>query len=238
MAALVTQHFTTLIGRQPSAALLRSILLNTAGDAGQPGPDAKFGFGIANPEAAVALISARMSAQNTTFVEGIVRNGGASNFTFIITTNGIVRATLNWMDPAGNPGAAKALVNDLDLELVSPTGATFFPFSLSADSPSAVATGLGREHGGHRRTNRDQRQRSGHLDAAGERYVGRRGASALRAGRKRRSDQARRGGGAERLANFGAFTAWPSPSAPPEAQGRSPNTPGISAMAHHKRDPA
>jgi hypothetical protein len=36
-----------------------------------------------------------------------------------------LKVTLDWLDPAGDPSAETAIVNDLDLELVAPDGTTY-----------------------------------------------------------------------------------------------------------------
>lgn len=140
MTALLFEHFTKVAGRTPSGVLAKAILLNSATDVGLAGPDAKNGFGIANIEAAVNLVSARQTAQITPLAEGVAKTGSNTAFTLNVNNAAQLRVTLCWMDAPGNPAAAKALVNDLDLELVSPSGTTFFPFSLNAASPEVAAT--------------------------------------------------------------------------------------------------
>ena len=140
VAALVFQHYKAVVGSEPSAALMKALLCNSASDLGLPGPDAKYGFGIVNAEAAVATIDARVSASSSPFLEGIVSNGTSSIFTVNIQNFAQLKATLCWMDVAGVPSAAKALVNDLDLELTAPDGTKYFPFSLDPNNPGAAAT--------------------------------------------------------------------------------------------------
>jgi hypothetical protein len=56
-----------------------------------------------------------------------------------------IKATLVWVDPPGAPNTAgiddptPALVNDLDLVLVSPTGTTRYPWTLDPAHPSLAA---------------------------------------------------------------------------------------------------
>ncbi|HUU04049.1 MAG TPA: S8 family serine peptidase [Myxococcota bacterium] len=42
-----------------------------------------------------------------------------------VRAGSVLRVTLAWIDPAGTPGAGKALVNDLDLEVVDSSGRVF-----------------------------------------------------------------------------------------------------------------
>ena len=55
-AALVFEHYKAVVGREPSAALAKALLCNSATDLGQPGPDAIYGFGILNAKEAIATI--------------------------------------------------------------------------------------------------------------------------------------------------------------------------------------
>jgi subtilisin family serine protease len=49
----------------PSPALIKSILLNTAQDIGNPGPDYTYGYGLANAQDAVRAIDAGNFTENT-----------------------------------------------------------------------------------------------------------------------------------------------------------------------------
>ncbi|HYF48767.1 MAG TPA: S8 family serine peptidase [Planctomycetota bacterium] len=140
-AALVFQHYRNKVGSDPSAALTKALMCNAATDLGNTGPDAIYGFGLLNVEAAIQTIDQRQSIQVGPFVEGSLANGQNFQFTAMVDGSPQLKATLCWMDPGGTPAAIPALVNNLDLEIVAPDGTTtFFPFSLSAGNPGAAAT--------------------------------------------------------------------------------------------------
>jgi PKD repeat protein len=143
VAALVVQEFKTVFGSEPNASMIKAILCNSAGDAGNPGPDATYGFGIVNAQEAIRQVDARKGSAYTPCLEDLVTNSATQ--TYLMDLSGIpqLRMTLCWMDVAGSPGAAKALVNDLDLQLVAPDGTKIYPFSLNANNPSALATRTG-----------------------------------------------------------------------------------------------
>jgi PKD repeat protein len=143
IAALVFQHHIAVVGREPTAAMTKALLCNSATDLGALGPDQTYGFGIIDAEAAVNTINLRISSTSTPFLEGTLSNGEVATFTIDVQSSAQLKATLCWMDPAGNPNAQKALVNDLDLELIRPDGTTLFPFSLDAANPTAAATASG-----------------------------------------------------------------------------------------------
>ncbi|MEM9305510.1 MAG: S8 family serine peptidase, partial [Pseudomonadota bacterium] len=110
--------------RVPSGALLKALLVNGAHPIGDL-PNMTAGFG-------------RVWLDNALFFEGDDRDlrlwdmrnaagletGESIEFPIRIEAGQELRATLAWYDPPGSPMAARALVNDLDLELVG-NGATW-----------------------------------------------------------------------------------------------------------------
>jgi PKD repeat protein len=143
IAALVFQQYKTVFGLEPSAALTKAILCNTACDLGTPGPDAKYGFGIANAEQAIAAINLKQNSANSPFLEDVVDNSATKQYSIDVQNMSELRITLCWMDVAGSPSVSKALVNDLDLELIAPDASKVFPFSLDPNNPSNAATATG-----------------------------------------------------------------------------------------------
>ena len=92
------------------------------------GPDYATGWGIVDAEAAVILL------RQGGLVQGSIDAIGEPNAwtqTFQVQENETeVHMTLAWTDPPGNPAASKALVNDLDLELIAPDGTVHTPWRL------------------------------------------------------------------------------------------------------------
>jgi len=142
VAALVFQAYKTATGSEPTAQLAKALLCNSATDLGPPGPDAQYGFGLVNAEAAISTV-ALLASGSSPFFEGTVTNGNVATFTANVQNATVLKATLCWLDPAGDPAAAKALVNDLDLELVGPSSSIRYPYSLNPNNPSAPATNSG-----------------------------------------------------------------------------------------------
>lgn len=143
VTALVFQQYKAVFGAEPSGALAKALLCNSASDLGTPGPDAKYGFGIVNAEEAVATINSKQGAPASPFLEDVVSNAVTKTYLIDVQNVDELRMTLCWMDVAGSPGAAKALVNDLNLDLEAPDGSRVFPFSLDPDNPSNAATAGG-----------------------------------------------------------------------------------------------
>ncbi|MEO6550639.1 MAG: S8 family serine peptidase [Ferruginibacter sp.] len=120
-------------GANPTAALTKALVCNTAEDLGTAGPDYTFGFGMLNARRAVEAMEANR------YIIGNINNG--TNATHIITVPQNViglKVLLYWADTAGAVNASIALVNDLDLTVVSPGGTIYHPLVLNA-SPAGVS---------------------------------------------------------------------------------------------------
>jgi hypothetical protein len=134
LAALVRQWLAQ--ARQvlsPSAALVKALLVNGAADLspGQYGtgatreipaawPNNVEGWGRASLLDTLGLNGSEVwLADNST---GLSAAGATATYSLIVGAGQPLRLTLAWTDYPGSPQAAKALVNDLDLEVQTPTG--------------------------------------------------------------------------------------------------------------------
>src|SRR5262249_9457239 len=73
--------------------------------------------------------------------EGLVANLQEVIYTAnVFSCDTTLKATLVWDDPAAAQNANSALVNDLDISLVSPTGTIYYPWLLSSLFPNNPAT--------------------------------------------------------------------------------------------------
>lgn len=140
VSLLLQQQYKQLNGTLPDNALLKAVLLNSADDRGNKEVDYSNGYGSLNALNAIRTIQA------SRHMTGSVINGGAQNF-FLTIPAGIIKikVTLVWNDPPATANAAKALVNDLDLELInSTTNETWQPWVLNkfphVDSLKQLAT--------------------------------------------------------------------------------------------------
>ncbi|CAI8361029.1 MAG: Alkaline elastase YaB [Flavobacterium sp. SCGC AAA160-P02] len=119
-------------GQLPESALIKAALLNTANDYGNVGPDFKFGWGVVNG------LRAAMLLEDERFLEDTITQDSENNHTISIPADTKqVRFMLYWNDPAAVAGASTALVNDIDLKVISPTGSELFPWILDP-SPNPV----------------------------------------------------------------------------------------------------
>lgn len=147
IAALLTEQWKRSYGTQPPAAALKALLIAGTDDLGNPGPDYTFGFGLVNAQKSVDLIRADEGAKQR--IRTLSFGAGQQQsyeLSLVVTEPQTVRVVLNWSDPyiiydpRFSDIAAKALVNNLDLRVIDPSGATILPWVLDKDNVEANAT--------------------------------------------------------------------------------------------------
>ncbi len=130
-AALVRDYYQTTEGHSnPSAALIKATLINTAVDvsgygntsyeAGQPIPNNHEGWGRVN--VAAATTPGRQFVDDWTGLN----TGQTATYQFSVNAGQPFKVTLVWSDAAGTPGAGAALVNNLNLRVTAPDGTTTY----------------------------------------------------------------------------------------------------------------
>jgi len=113
-------------GVTPISSLIKGIMLNTADDLGRIGPDYDHGWGRVNANNAVEVIL------NNQFINSSVSQGVTNNHVITVPANvDQLKVMVYWLDETGSPTAAQALVNDIDMEMETPGGATYLPWKLS-----------------------------------------------------------------------------------------------------------
>jgi len=137
---LMLEAYNTTYGSDPWPSTLKAILMHTAEDLGNTGPDYKFGYGHVDALAAVNLITATTSANTTYFTQDTIANWGIYTYTLYSSGAAAPVCTLVWDDYPGVSSASKALVNDLNLRLVAPSGTTHMPWTPDKDLPDDPAT--------------------------------------------------------------------------------------------------
>ncbi|MEO7214777.1 S8 family serine peptidase [Mucilaginibacter sp.] len=126
------------------AATLKGLACHTAFDAGNIGPDYIYGWGLLNMRTAAQAITDNGS--KSLINENTLTQGQSKTFTVTASGSGPLAVSISWTDPQGIPNAegtinsrVPKLVNDLDIR-ISDGAATFNPYVLTPDNPSAVAT--------------------------------------------------------------------------------------------------
>lgn len=112
-------------GETANSALLKAILLNTANDLGNVGPDYQFGWGHVN------AYRAALTLEDNRYLTSTVEPGMSNTHTFDIPDNvAQARIMVYWMDQAGTVMATKALVNDINISVSGTDGAVQMPWIL------------------------------------------------------------------------------------------------------------
>ncbi|MEN1681291.1 MAG: S8 family serine peptidase [Planctomycetota bacterium] len=145
-AVLLAEHYTNLFGQKPLASTSKGLLIHTATDVGNPGPDYAFGWGLVDARAAAEKLTAVADAPADTamLISEEVYNGNEYNYAFSVDGSGPVKATIVWTDPAsptitGLDNPTRTLVNDLDLWITGPDGTIYNPWTLDPTSPTEPA---------------------------------------------------------------------------------------------------
>jgi len=126
--ALLTEAYRIENGNVwPNSGLIKAIILNTADDIENPGPDYKTGFGRINALRAAELIA------NNQHLTSNVANAGVNTHAITVPA-GVSQLKINvyWNDQEATPGmTGKTLVNDLDMRVQQPGGAWVLPWVLN-----------------------------------------------------------------------------------------------------------
>ena len=117
----------------PEAALIKAVACNTAEDLGNTGPDYTYGFGLINARRAIETI------EENRYQSASVATGESNTHTIDVPAGTRqVKVMLYWSDKEAEAYPTKALVNDLDLKVISSQGNTYLPWVLNID-PERVA---------------------------------------------------------------------------------------------------
>lgn len=128
VTAMLHQAYRELNGEVATGALLKAIMLNTATDQGNKGPDFIYGWGAVN-----AYRSA-LAIEDNKHLTGTITSNGTQEHTITVPTDAKeLRVMVYWSDPAAAVNSEKALVNDIDSYVLSPDGETHMPWVLRSE---------------------------------------------------------------------------------------------------------
>lgn len=143
---LLQEHYHLLHNRFMLSSTLKALACHTADEAGNPGPDYVFGWGLLNTERAALTITYNGSQSH---IEEIQLNSGASIVRTVVASGAEpLRITIAWTDPEAQPlpidqavlnNRTPRLINDLDLR-VSDGANSFLPWVLNPNNPMSFAT--------------------------------------------------------------------------------------------------
>jgi hypothetical protein len=131
------------------SATLRALAIHTTDEAGSfPGPDYKFGWGLLDVLKGANVITSSYKQKTDTIIESSLANGGTYTFSGIGSGNGVLTATVSWIDPPAIAfstvttvlnNTTSRLVNDLDMRITK--GSTVYkPWILDPTNPANAAT--------------------------------------------------------------------------------------------------
>jgi len=135
-AALLIQHYGNLFPNQAMrSSTLKGLLIHTADDRGNAGPDYKYGWGLINVKAAADLLNDHLATPAKQRLTENQLTTSATTRTVSFLWDGVspLSATLCWTDPAGTATTTSELrtprlVNNLNLKIIAPGGAEYLPF--------------------------------------------------------------------------------------------------------------
>lgn len=123
--AILHEAFEVNQGRRANAALLKALMLNTANDLGNKGPDFIYGWGSLN------AYRAALSIEESRFLNGEIAQGEKKSHTITVPENvAEVKIMTYWPDPEASTFSLVSLINDLNTSLKSSNGTTYLPWVL------------------------------------------------------------------------------------------------------------
>ena len=134
-AALLAEDHVRLFGQAMRSSTLKGLLIHTADDRGNAGPDYQYGWGLINGRAAADLLrDHQANPLKVRLTEGTMpTNGTTVTHEFVWDGMSPIRATMCWTDPAGTSTTtadlrSARLRNNLDLKIIAPDGTPHFPY--------------------------------------------------------------------------------------------------------------
>lgn len=134
-----------------NAASAKTLMIHSASEAGNPGPDPHFGWGFINAKKGAELLVGK--SNNTVIFSDEILNTEVAN-TKIVKAAGTepLKVTISWIDPEftnytsqwGNVynNRTSKLINDLDLRIIDTTdNTTYLPWKLDYNNPMTALKG-------------------------------------------------------------------------------------------------
>lgn len=144
--ALILEDWRATHDGDPLPATIKGILIHTATDLGDPGPDYGHGYGLINAKRAVDLVRTD-TIENVVVEDAIDRQGERDVYTLAVGRDEKeLKVSLIWDDYPADPLTAHALVNDLDLVVTGPDGKRYYPWRLDPYESNQPAERIGPDH--------------------------------------------------------------------------------------------
>jgi PKD repeat protein len=120
-------------GANPSSDLMKAILLNSADDLGNPGPDYTYGWGKIN------ALNAFQTLEENRYINTSITNDQVLNLDLNVPNNvQQLKLMIYWHDHKGSTVSSKSLVNDLDC-WIEKNDIPYYPLTLNpTNTPSSL----------------------------------------------------------------------------------------------------
>ena len=132
--ALLKQHYKTINNSSLTNALTKAILINSAKDLGNIGPDFTYGYGNINADKCLKTIS-----ENRIISANLISDQTNTHTITLPEKAKNLKVTLVWNDLPAAINSNISLINDLDLEVISAGNTTFLPWILNSNAPEQQA---------------------------------------------------------------------------------------------------
>ena len=134
IVTLMKQHYKTIHNIALNNALTKAILINSAKDLGNTGPDFTYGYGNINADKCLKTIS------ENRITSGNLASDQTNSHAITVPENAKnLKISLVWNDLPAAINSNISLVNDLDIEVISPDNTSFLPWILNPDTPEQQA---------------------------------------------------------------------------------------------------
>lgn len=143
-------HRSLFNGESLNATSAKNLLIHSALEAGNIGPDVWYGWGFADAKKGAELLVEK-SKNTIIFEEKTLQNKGKNEIPVRVSGNQPLKATIVWNDPSfknlpttydeAYNNRVSRLVNDLDLRIINlATNEVHYPWRLDANNPMTAAT--------------------------------------------------------------------------------------------------
>lgn len=153
LAMLLAEDFVDRYGYAMRASTLKGLLIHTADDRGNAGPDYRYGWGLVNGVEASDLIRDNYDTpeKNRLVEDSMARFGGTKTYALRWDEVSPLKVTLSWTDPAGtattvHDSRVSRLRHNLNVRIISPGGDSYYPYVMpfvgtwTQESMTQVAT--------------------------------------------------------------------------------------------------
>lgn len=128
---------------------MKALLTHTANEAGRPGPDVWYGWGLVDAKKAAQVLVNKLN-EDAYFERSNLQSGVSFTKEIKATATEPLKVSISWVDPAIafftsdidlQQNHSSRIVNDLDLRVVEVgSGTVYYPWKLDVSDPNANAT--------------------------------------------------------------------------------------------------